>query len=76
MHCHACSVSLHLPEFKGPSGIYCKYCTDDQRNLKSFEEVRDGIPHWFTTWQGTIRPEVAKRRAESFMRGLTAWVQD
>jgi hypothetical protein len=45
--CFSCGDSLGMPQFKGPVLDYCKYCTDDKRNLKSREEVQKGIAGWF-----------------------------
>jgi hypothetical protein len=71
--CYSCSAPLHMPEFKGPAENYCKYCTDDQGNLKPREEIKRGITEWFRSWQPGIDHEKAAERAELFMRSMPAW---
>ena len=72
-YCHSCSAPLGNPEFKGASDIYCKYCTDTKGKLKSRDEVKQGIIHWFKTWHPTTNDKTLSARADSFMRGLPAW---
>jgi hypothetical protein len=72
--CHSCTAPLS-GEYKGPSDKYCKYCTDDAGNLKPREEIREGLAQWMTGWQGTTI-EVARKRAEYFMKALPAWADD
>ena len=74
-HCHACAVSLHLHEFKGPSDDFCKYCTDDQCNLKPRDQVRQGIAHWLKSWSPGISEEQANERAGHYMKAMPAWAE-
>ena len=74
--CHSCTAPLDVPEFKGVSDIYCKYCSDDNGNLKPREEIKRGIVEWFKGWQGDISEEVAMKRADYFMRAMPAWADD
>lgn len=73
--CHACTAPLDNPEFKGASDIYCKLCTDENGNLKPYEEIKKGITMWFLSWQG-VSEEVASQRAEYFMKAMPAWADD
>lgn len=73
--CHSCTAPLSAPNFKGPSEIYCKYCTDDKGNLKPREWVREGISQWFLSWQPGITKEIALKRADVFMQAMPAWAE-
>ena len=71
--CYSCSAPLSMPEFKGPSENYCKYCTDENGNLKSREEIQKGIANWFKSWQPSLTHEKAVKRAVYFMKAMPAW---
>ena len=70
--CQSCTAPLDNPEFKGASDIYCKYCTDENGDLKSYEEIKKGITMSFLGWQD-VSEEVASQRAEYFMKAMPAW---
>ena len=74
-HCHSCTAPLS-GDFKGPSEFYCKYCADEQGNLKSRDDIHEGIMHWFMGWQPNITPEIARKRADLFMSALPAWADE
>jgi hypothetical protein len=40
---YSCGAPLGVPDFKGPAENYCKYCTDENGNLKPKEEIKKGI---------------------------------
>ena len=71
--CHSCSAPLNVPDFKGPAENYCKYCTDEQGNLKPRDTVRQGIAEWLKSWQPNLDDATALTRAESFMKAMPAW---
>ncbi len=73
--CYSCSAPLEMSEFKGPSENYCKYCTDEQGNLKSRDEIKTGIVEWLKTWQPGLDQEKAQVRAEYFMKAMPAWAE-
>jgi hypothetical protein len=64
-----------MPEFKGPAENYCKYCTDEKGNLKSRDEIHEGIAEWFKKWQRGIDEETAQARATHFMKAMPAWAE-
>lgn len=74
-HCHACGVSLHLPEFKGSAEEYCKYCIDAAGKLKDRDEVRKGIAHWLKSWSPNLTDEQAYNRAGHYMKAMPAWAE-
>jgi hypothetical protein len=73
--CYSCSMPLSDPENRGPSDIYCKYCTDSEGNLKPRPDVTRGIALWLKSWQTGITDAEAKRRAQHFMKAMPAWAQ-
>jgi hypothetical protein len=75
-YCQSCSMPLDTAEARGPSKAYCKYCTDEEGNLKSREEVKRGIVMWLKSWQEGITDKQALKRAEHFMQAMPAWAED
>ena len=73
--CYSCAVPLDLPDFKGPAENYCKYCTDENGNLKPKEEIKKGIAQWFLGWQPNLNEEKANERAENYMKSMPAWAE-
>lgn len=71
--CHSCSAPLDVPEFKGPAEDYCKYCTDEEGQLKSREEIQRGIAQYLMSWQPNLDDQTAMVRAEHFMKAMPAW---
>jgi len=69
-------MPLDSPEAKGPSDIYCRYCSDEAGNLKPRVEVKQGITTWLKSWQEGITEEQAMERAEHFMQAMPAWAED
>ena len=74
--CHSCTAPLALPDFKGPSDIYCKYCADENGALQPRRAVRDGIAQWLASWQPGLDDAGARDRAEHFMKAMPAWASD
>jgi hypothetical protein len=75
-YCQSCTMPLSMPDAKGPSDDYCKYCTDDKGNLKPRAAVQQGIAGWFKSWQPNLDDAKAMKRADHFMKGLPAWAED
>jgi hypothetical protein len=73
VHCQSCSVSLLDEHNAGVSDRYCRYCADEQGQLKPRDEVRRLIARWMGHWQGNLSEEEAMRRADAFMSVMPAW---
>ncbi len=73
--CHSCAAPLGIPDFKGPADDYCKYCSDEAGNLKSREEVQNGIAQWLKSWQPGLDDTKAMARAADYMKAMPAWAQ-
>ena len=69
--CQSCSVSL--AEFGGPSDHYCRYCSDEDGQLRSLAEVQAGIRQWMLSWQAGATEEDVDQRVTHFMRAMPAW---
>lgn len=41
--CYSCAAPLSNPDLKGAAENYCKYCTDEKRDLKPKEEIKQGL---------------------------------
>ena len=72
-YCHSCTAPLDVPQFRGPSDIYCRYCSDGDGRLLPREKCREGIAHWLREWQPGIDEAESLRRAELFMKAMPAW---
>ncbi len=71
--CHSCAAPLNMPDFKGPSEIYCKHCTDEKGELKDPLEIQAGIAQWFRSWQTGVDDATAATRAAAYMKAMPAW---
>jgi hypothetical protein len=74
--CYSCAAPLNMPDFKGPAENYCKYCTDENGNLKSKEEIQQGVAQWFKIWQPNIDDKKALDRAKNYMKAMPAWAEE
>jgi hypothetical protein len=73
--CLSCGMPLNMPDAKGMSEQYCKHCSDEGGNLKSRDEIKEGMANWIMQWQHVDR-ETALKRAEHYMRAMPAWAED
>jgi len=73
--CYSCASPLGTPEFKGPSENYCKYCTDENGDLKVRAEVQRGLAEWFKSWQPDLDDAKALARAAEYMKAMPAWAE-
>jgi hypothetical protein len=71
--CQSCSVSLLEEQNRGVSGLYCRFCADEEGQLKPRGKVQNLIAHWFERWQEGMTHEEAMRRAGMFMQAMPAW---
>lgn len=61
-----------LRNAQGPSDKYCKYCTDSEGNLKSWEEAVAGLAGYLDSWQH-VGPEESRKRAVRYLTAMPAW---
>ncbi len=73
--CNSCTAPLDNSEFKGPSDIYCRYCSDEAGKLKPRDVVKKGIAGWLKSWAPDIDDQTAMVRAEHFMKAMPAWAE-
>ena len=55
-----------------PDNIYCKHCADEAGNLKSRDEVREGMIAFYQQSMGKTREE-AEREVDIHMAQMPAW---
>ncbi len=75
IHCHSCAAPLDHPAYHGAAPNLCRFCTDDEGNLKPKKEVRAGIAEWMMRWQPELGEKEAVRRARRYMRTMPAWAK-
>ncbi len=72
-YCMSCGMPLSMPDMKGRSEQFCKHCGDDAGEVKSREEILNGIAWWLKSWQPGLSDAEAKKRAEHYMKAMPAW---
>ncbi len=75
--CESCGMPLTPPaeheHGQGwPDNPYCVYCSDDEGNLKTYDEVLNGFANYVMNEKG-INLEEAKKIAAAAMAKLPAW---
>lgn len=73
--CYSCGAPLSAPDFAGPVDNYCKYCVTESGELKSREEVKQGIAGWMKTWHPDLDDVNAQKRAEHYLLAMPAWAE-
>ncbi|RLE39660.1 hypothetical protein DRJ17_00510 [Candidatus Woesearchaeota archaeon] len=72
--CESCGMPMESVEMRGgakPDNKYCKYCCDENGNLKSKEEVRKGMIEFYKA-QGKSQEE-AEKFVDDYMKKMPAW---
>jgi hypothetical protein len=73
--CESCGMPLRRKEDFGGNKIdnkYCIYCTDKEGNLKSYQEVLDGMKNFAMRNMGVSEDEAFKAAKEN-MAKMPAW---
>lgn len=73
-HCHSCAMPLSS-EMQGPTENLCKYCCDENGQLKSREEVQAGLAMWLQSWGPGMDEATARARAADYMKAMPAWAE-
>ena len=72
MNCESCGLPMENPEDHGgqiPGNRYCKFCTDAEGNLKSRDQVRNGMINLMKS-KGE---KDAERLVDQYMQKMPAW---
>ncbi len=75
MNCESCDMPMEKPEDHGgekEDNPYCRHCTDENGNLKSREEIREGWIQFHMKSTGKSREETEKEIDEQ-MKKMPAW---
>lgn len=78
MNCQSCAMPLNTPSdhaLGNEQNPYCVHCADANGNLKSKEEVREGMINYYTQTEGKTREE-AERVVDAHMAMQPAWQQN
>jgi len=73
--CESCGMEMEAKEDFGggkEDNKYCVYCTDKEGNLKSREEVREGMINFYMKSKGMER-EAAEKFVDEYMKTMPAW---
>ena len=73
--CISCGMPLD-DTTQNTSGNYCDYCITSNGQLKSREEVSQGIAQYLKMLQPDIDDAKALTRAASYMNAMPAWAED
>ena len=65
-NCKSCTMTID-------SGEYCEYCTDDNGNLRSFEEIFERFVQFAMGRDATLDRATAEEQTRGFMEGTEAW---
>lgn len=69
--CESCGMQINEKE-NIEANKYCIHCTDDSGNLKSYDEVKEGMTQLAIKLLG-VSPKKAKEVVERNMHNLPAW---
>jgi hypothetical protein len=73
--CRSCGLPMEIPEQHGgsdPLNPYCRYCTDEIGNLKSYDEVLRGMTNYMLTTM-KLEYKSAQNMAKEEMTKHPAW---
>jgi len=74
-NCESCGMPMHSPEDFGgqdTSNKYCRYCTNEAGELKSYEEALQGMTNFIVQTQGLARGQAEKTAREGLAK-MPAW---
>lgn len=78
MNCQSCGMPMAMDSDHGggrPDNPYCMHCADAAGNLKSREEVKEGMIAFYMQSMGKAREE-AEREVDAHMAQMPAWAAD
>jgi hypothetical protein len=73
--CESCGMPMQDAKAHGggdKNNPYCVYCTDQTGKLKSRQDVRKGMIHFYMAQMGRSREE-AEKFVDGHMKKLPAW---
>lgn len=76
MDCQSCGIPMAQDSDHGggrPDNPYCKYCTDPTGNLKSKEEVRQGMINFQMQQSPDKTREEIEKEIDTHMETMSAW---
>lgn len=64
--CQSCGMSIS-------SGLYCRYCTQEDGSLQPFEERFERMVQWSLRQNPSLARDEAERKTLVYMRTMPAW---
>lgn len=74
-NCESCGMPMINPEDFGGSDVsnrYCRHCTNEKGELKSYDEIFDGLVNFIIKTQGMDRTQ-AELAAKEGLAKMPAW---
>lgn len=69
--CFSCGMPLD----EHATGKYCQYCSNESGELKSRDDVKQGIAGWLMQITPENKNTDYLKRAESYMNAMPAWAE-
>ncbi len=70
--CRSCGTQISNKLVDDALIKFCEYCTDENGNLRSREEILAGIADWLKLFTADKSTDF-KLRAESYLKAMPAW---
>jgi hypothetical protein len=64
--CESCGMPIE-------TGIYCRYCADENGKLPAFEQRFDRMVAWWTGQHPELPSDEVRRQALAYMAQMPAW---
>jgi hypothetical protein len=64
--CQSCAMPIG-------SGVYCRYCADDEGNLQPFEERFERMVQWMSREKPGLSHDEAQKQTLAYMAQMPAW---
>ncbi len=64
--CESCAMPIE-------SGVYCRYCADEQGNLQPFEERFERMVQWMSRQNPNLSLADARQQTLVYMAKMPAW---
>ena len=73
--CASCGLPLEKPQdfsMGDEQSIYCRYCADENGQLKSYEDVHEGLAS-FLMFSQDLDESTSEKMADSMLKESPAW---
>ncbi len=75
-HCQSCGMPLIPDNSRDGVENYCMYCTNEEKVLKTRQEVQYGIAEWLKMFLPEDQKKVdVVKRADMYLKAMPAWAE-